>query len=81
MALELIPKQAQGAQDWRARHIDQGAIALASVEIEDFLKLVEQDRIAFSLVNSLEHCGKHRGLHSAGRTLSTRFLREELRDA
>ena len=38
---EIVPEQTQRAQDRWARHVDQGAVPLAAIEIEDFLKLIE----------------------------------------
>src|SRR5262245_31802228 len=78
--IKLFPKQLQSAHDRRTGHVDERAISLAPVEIDDLLKLVEEGRIAFAEMDTFEHRGKHRRLHSASRTLSARLAREELRE-
>src|SRR5215471_17244320 len=78
---EVGGKEAKRAEDRRPRHVDQGAVTLAAIEIEDFLKLIEKGRAGLALPDALEHRRKHGGLHAACGTLPAGFVSEKLRDA
>ena len=41
VVIKVRTEETKRAADGRARHVDERAIALASIEIDDFLKLVE----------------------------------------
>jgi hypothetical protein len=81
VVIELSAKEPESAKNRGARHVDEGAITFAAVEVEDLLELIEQRAVALSFVNPLEHCCEHRCFHPARRALTARFASEELRDA
>src|SRR6266850_3309580 len=81
MVIEFVAEQAEGAGNWRAGHIDERAVALAAIEVDDLLELIVKRGAGFSSINPLEHGGQHRCLHAARRTLATGLASEELRDA
>src|SRR5436190_715916 len=80
VVIEVIAEEIKSAENRRTRHIDQRAISLPAIEIQNLLKLVEQRGVRFTLPDPLEHCGQHRRLHAASGTLAAAFAREELRD-
>jgi len=77
---ELVGEQSQRACDRRAGHMNEGAVPLAPIEVEDLLELGEQRRVALALLDPLQHGRKHVRLHATCRTLAAAFFREELRD-
>src|SRR4030095_14474927 len=80
VSIKFIPEQSQRAHDRGTGHVDERAVSLAAIEIDDLLELSEQRLVAFTLLDALEHRGQHRGLHAAGGTLAARFAGEELRN-
>jgi|SRR6516165_11233453 hypothetical protein len=81
MVIKLVAKQAEGAGYRRAGHIDESAVTLASIEVEDLLKLIEKSGFGFPLVNALQHDAEHRCLHATRGTLAARLAGKELRNA
>src|SRR5690348_1506536 len=77
MVIEIRAKQANGTEHRWPRHIDQRAVSFAAIEIEYLLTLVEKRRVAFALLDAVEHRDQHIRLHTTGWTLPTRFLCEE----
>jgi hypothetical protein len=55
MVFEIGAEETQGAGDRRARHVDQSAVALAAIEVENLLELIEERSIGFALLDSFEH--------------------------
>ena len=49
---EVRAEKTQGAGDRRAGHIDQSAVALAAIEIENFRELIEKRHIGLALLDS-----------------------------
>src|SRR5207244_2082454 len=81
VVIEIFTKKPQGTKDRRARHIDESAESLPSIEIDELLELIEQSGIALPLLDAFEDGRQHRRLHPAGGTLAARFAREELSDS
>src|SRR2546422_9820026 len=78
--LELVAEQTESTQDGWSGHINEGTETFAAVEIENFLKLIEERRIALTFADAFEHRRKHRRFHAAGGALAARLTSEKLRD-
>src|SRR5438132_904601 len=77
--LEVLAKKPNGAEHRWARHVDQRAIPLATIEVENLPALLVKTRVALGLLDTLEHGGQHVRLHPAGRTLPAGLLGKEFR--
>src|SRR5689334_11064314 len=81
MKVELGGKVAESAEYRRTGHVDERAVTLTAIEVDDLLELFEQRGFGFSNGDAIEHRGEHRCFHAACRTLAAGFSCEELCNA
>ena len=70
MVVKVFLKQFQSTQDRRTGHVDERAIALASVEVDDLLKLVTKGCVAMTRSDFGHHRRQDARFHSTSRALT-----------
>ena len=56
MVFELASKKPQRAQNRRPGHVHEGTKPLAAVEVDNLFELIEKSRVAFAVLDQVEHC-------------------------